>query len=131
MNQARYYADSVSKYRGEIEYNTEYTAGMALSQLIIINNDLVNKYIDEVPEQVPLIILDRKPVVCMARNGKYTKQTRKITRRIVFVRNGEKRNIHKTGWCEGGMQLADIGTNHVRDEELNSRSVYSMVRIDN
>ena len=35
-----------------------------------------------VPEQAHIIILDGKPAVCMANNGKYTKHTRKFSRRI-------------------------------------------------
>ena len=49
----------------------------------------------------------------MAKNGKDTKHTRQIARRMNFVRNGEKCNMHKIDWCEGGLHLADIGTNNV------------------
>ena len=60
-----------------------------------------------------MIFLDRKSAMCMAENGKDTKHTRHIARRIHFVRNGEKFKMHKIDWCEGGLQLADIGTNNV------------------
>ena len=43
---------------------------------------------DIVPEEAPLIILDSKSDVCMDNNGKYTKNTRHIPRRVNFVRNG-------------------------------------------
>ena len=42
-----------------------------------------------VPEEAPLIILDRKSYVCMAKNVKGTKHIRRIFRRVHFVRNGE------------------------------------------
>ena len=44
----------------------------------------------------------------MANNGKYTKHTRKIARRMHFVRNGEKFKMHKIEWCEGGLQLQTL-----------------------
>ena len=41
----------------------------------------------------------------------------------------EKRNID---WCEGGMQLVDIDTNNVVDDDFfNPRMKYIMVRLDN
>ena len=41
-----------------------------------------------VPEEAPLIVLGSKSAMCMAKNGKDTKHTRHIARRIYFVRNG-------------------------------------------
>ena len=32
-----------------------------------------------------------------------------------FVRNGEKCKMNKIDWCEGGLQLADIGTKNVSE----------------
>ena len=52
--------------------------------------ELLNKDTDIVPEEDPKIILDRKSSVFMDKNGKYTKYTRRISRRVHFVRNGEK-----------------------------------------
>ena len=49
----------------------------------------------------------------MAKNGKYTKHTRHIAKRIHFVRNVEKCKMHKIDWFEGGLKLADIGTKNV------------------
>ena len=46
----------------------------------------------------------------MAKNGKDTKYTRRIVRRMYLVRNGETCKMDKINWCEGGLQLADIGT---------------------
>ena len=43
-----------------------------------------------VPKEALLIVLDRKSAMCMANNGKYTKHTRNIARRIHLVRNGKK-----------------------------------------
>ena len=34
-------------------------------------------------------------------------------------------------WCEEGLQLEYIGTKNVREDELNPRLVYAMVRLDN
>ena len=41
-----------------------------------------------VPKEAPLIVLDSKSAMCMAKNGKDTKHTRPIARRMHFVRNG-------------------------------------------
>ena len=84
-----------------------------------------------VPEQAPLIILDRKSVICMDNNGKDTKHTRHISRKMYFVINGEEWNLHKTVWCEGGLKLAYIVTINLKEDELNPRLGYYMVRIDN
>ena len=67
----------------------------------------------------------------MAKNGKNTKHTRHISRRVHFVCNGENRKIHKVGWCEEGLQLADIATKNVGDNYLTSRKKYIMVRLEN
>ena len=50
---------------------------------------LLNKDPDILPEEAPLIILDRKYDVRMDKNGKYTKYNRHVARRVHFVRNGE------------------------------------------
>ena len=39
--------------------------------------------------------------------------------------------MHKIDWCEGGMQLADIGTKNVSEPALTQRMKYIMVRLEN
>ena len=51
-------------------------------------HELLNKYPDIFPEEAPIIIQDNKYAVCMAKNGKYTKHTSHIDRRVHLVRNG-------------------------------------------
>ena len=53
-------------------------------------HELLNEDPDMVPEEAPLIVLYSKYAMCMAKNSKDTKHTRNITRRMHFVRNGEK-----------------------------------------
>ena len=36
-----------------------------------------------------------------------------------------------TVWCEGGLQIAGIGTNNVRGDGLNPRLGYALVRLEN
>ena len=60
-----------------------------------------------------------------------TKHTRHISRRINFVKNGEKCKMHKIDGCEGGLQLADIGTKNVSEPDLTPRMKYIMVRLEN
>ena len=63
---------------------------MALPHYRILNNELMNKDLDEVPKEAPLIMLDSKSSVFMANNDNYTKYTIQISRRMHFVRNGEE-----------------------------------------
>ena len=104
---------------------------MALAHFRMLILDLLNKDPDIVPEEAPLIVLDSKSSMCMAKNGKDTKHTRHIARRMHFVRNGENCKMHKIDWCEGGLQLADIGTKNVSEPDLPPRMKYIMVRLDN
>ena len=78
---------------------------MDLANTRMINNELLNKDIYVVPEQSPIIILDRKSSMCMAKNGKDTKYTRYISRIIQFLRNDKECNINNKVCCEGGLQL--------------------------
>ena len=84
-----------------------------------------------VREKAPLIVMDIKSDMCMAKNGKDTKHTRRIARRMHFVRNGEKCKMQKIDWCEGGLQLADIVTKNVNEPDLTPRMKYIMVRLEN
>ena len=67
----------------------------------------------------------------MAENGKDTKHTRHIARRMYFVRNGENYNMQKIDWCEGGIQLAEIGAKNVSEPDITPRMKYIMVRLEN
>ena len=102
---------------------------MDLAHFRILIHELLNKDTDIVPDESPLIVLDIKSAMCMAKNGKDTKHTRHIARRMHFVRNGEKCKIHKIDWCEGGLQLADIATKDVSEPDLTPRMKYIMVRL--
>ena len=79
----------------------------------------------------PLIVLDSKSAQCMAKNGIDTKHTRHIARRMHFEGNGEKCKMHKIEWCEGGLQLADIGTKNVSEPDITPRMKYILVRLEN
>ena len=100
-------------------------------------HEFLNKDPDIVPEESPLIVLDSKYAMCMATNNKNTKHTRQMSRRMHFVRNGEKCKIHKMhkkhniDWCEGGLQLAEISINNVGEHDLTPIMRYIMVRLDN
>ena len=104
---------------------------MDFAHLRMLIHDFLNKDPDIVPEEAPLIILDSKSYVCMANNGKDTKHTRHISRRVYFVSNGENWKMHKIDWCEGGLELSYIATKNVVENYLNPRMKYIMVRLDN
>ena len=90
---------------------------MDLAHFRMLIHELFNKDPDIVPEEAPLIILDSKSDFCMAENGKDTKHTRHVARRVNFVRNDEKCKIHKIDWLEGGLKLAYIATKKVGENE--------------
>ena len=94
---------------------------MALAHFRMLIHELLNKYPDIVPEEAFLIVLDSKSAICMSNNGKDTKHTRHIARRMHFVRNGENCKMHKIDRCEGGLQLADIGTKNLSEPDLNTK----------
>ena len=78
----------VAQSIAESEYNAACTAGMALAHFRMLIHELLNKDPDMVPEEGPVIVLDSKSTMCMAKNGKDTKHTRHISRRMHYVRNG-------------------------------------------
>ena len=104
---------------------------MALAHFRMLFNELLNNDPDLVPEGDPLIILDRNSSMYMAKNGKDTKHTRHIARRVHFVINGEKCKMNKIDWCKGGLQLSDVATRNSGENYLNHRIKYIMVRINN
>ena len=104
---------------------------MALAHFRMLVHELFNEDPDMVPKEAPLIVLDGKYAMCMAKNGRDTKHTRQIARRMNFVRNGEKCKMHKIECCEGGLQLAEIGTKNLSEPDLTPRMKYIMVRLEN
>ena len=94
-------------------------------------HELLNKDLDIVPREAPMIILDSKTAVCMAKNDKDTKHTRIIARRMNPLRNGENCKMHKIDWCEGDLKLADIATDNSGEHGLALKIKYSTVRLYN
>ena len=52
----------------------------------------------------------------MANNNKNTNNTNHITRRVHFMRNGEKYKMHNIDWCEGGLKMLETETKNVWGE---------------
>ena len=88
IDHATYATGTVAQSSAESEYNAACTAGMDLAYFGMLIHELLNKDPDIVPEEDPLIVLDSKSYMCVAKNGKDTKHTRHIARRMDFVRNG-------------------------------------------
>ena len=103
INHNKHVPGPVYQSSAKSEYNIAHTARVALAHLMMLNNELTNKDPYVIPYQALLIIFDSKSAVCMAKNGKDTKQTRHISRRMNLGRNGEECNLHKKFWCEGGL----------------------------
>ena len=78
-----------------------------------------------------MIVLDSKSTMCMAKNGKYTKHTRHISRRMHIVRNGEKMQDAQDLLVLGDLKLEDIGTKNVGEPDLTPRMKYIMVMLEN
>ena len=104
---------------------------MDLAHFRMLVHELLNEDPDMVSKKSPLIVLDSRSAMCMAKNGKDTKHTRHIASRMHFVRNWEKCKMHKIDWCEGGLQLAYIGTKNVSEPNLTPRMKYRMVILEN
>ena len=104
---------------------------MDLSHFRMLINELLNKDPDIFPEEAPLIILDIKSDMCMAKNSKDTKNTSHIARMMDFVRSDEKCKMHKIYWYEGGLKLVVVSTKNVGAHDLTPRMKYIMVIIDN
>ena len=121
----------IDQSSAESEYNTKCTVGMDLAHFRMLIHEWLNKDKGIVPEEAPLIFLGSKYDMCMAKNGKDTKHTRKIARRMHLVRNGKKCKMHRIDCCEGGLQLEDIATKNVGEHDLTTRIKYIMARIDN
>ena len=68
---------------------------MALARFRMLVHELLNENPEMVPKEAPLIVLESKSAMCMAKNGKDTKHTRHIARIMHFVKNGEKYKMHK------------------------------------
>ena len=122
---------SVSQSSAESEYNAACTSGMALAHFRMLIHELLNKDPDIVLDEVPQIILDSKSDVCMANNGKDTKHTRHISRRVYFVSNDKKCKVKNIDCREGSLHLADIETKIVSKNDLNTRIKYIIVRLEN
>ena len=78
----------VAQSSAESEYNAACTAGTDLAHFRMLIHEFLNEDPDMVPREASLIVLDSKSAMFMAKNGKDTKHTRHIARRIHFVRNG-------------------------------------------
>ena len=104
---------------------------MDFAHIRMLIHKILNKDPYIVREESPLIILDIRSAVCMDNNGKDSKHTRHIFRRVNFVRNCKNCKMHNIDWCEGDIQFSDIVTNNVGDNDLNPRMKYITVRLDN
>ena len=68
---------------------------MALAHFRMLSHELFNKDPDIFPEEDHLIVLDSKYDMCMAKNGKYTKQKNHI-KRIMHLIMIEYRVVYGT-----------------------------------
>ena len=58
----------VAQSSAESEYNAACTAGMTLAYFRMLVAELLNEDPDMVPKEAPLIVLDIKYAMCMAKN---------------------------------------------------------------
>ena len=66
---------------------------MVRAHFRVLNNELLDKDTDVVPEQEPIIILDSKLAMCTSNNVTVTKYTRHISRIMHFLINVEGFNL--------------------------------------
>ena len=79
----------VAQYGAESGYNAACTEVMDLPYFRMLIHEWFNKDTDIVTQAEPLIILYIKSDFYIYKNGKDTKHTSNISRRVHFVRNGE------------------------------------------
>ena len=103
---------------------------MALANFRMLIHELLKKDPDIFSEASPIIILNSKSAVCMAKNVKDNKHTMHIYSRVNFVRNGDNCKTHKILCYEVGLQLENSVTKNFGENDLNPRIKYTMVRID-
>ena len=58
----------VAQSSAHSEYNSACTAGMALAHFRMLVHELFNEDTDMVPKEAPVIVLDSKSALCMAKN---------------------------------------------------------------
>ena len=63
----------VAQSSAESEYNTECTVGMALENFRMLVHELLNEDLDMVPKESPLIVLDSKLAMYMAKKVRIPK----------------------------------------------------------
>ena len=80
----------VAQSRAESEYNSACTAGMALAYFRMLVHELSNEDPDMVPKESPLIVLDSKSAMCMAKNGKDIKHTKTHCKENSFCKECRK-----------------------------------------
>ena len=95
------------------------------------NIGMMNKVPYLVPDHAHPIIMESNSALCMANNGKGKKHTRHISRIINFIINCEDLYMYKTVWCEGCLEISDIGNKGVRENEFIPILGYTMVRLYN
>ena len=89
IDQGKHVPVPVYQSSAESDYNSACTAGMDLAHFRMLIHEYLNKDPEIVPEEAPLIVLDSKSGMGMDKNGKDTKHTRHIVRRINVTRNGK------------------------------------------
>ena len=84
IDHGTHFTGLVARSSAESEYNAAYTAGMNLAHFRMLIHEFLNKDPDKVPYESPFIVLDSKSAMFMSKNGKDTKHTRHIARRMYF-----------------------------------------------
>ena len=74
----------VAQYNAESDYNAACTAGMDLAHFRMLVHELLNEDPDMVLNEAPLIVLDSKSVMCMAKNGRDNKIPDKLQEEYIL-----------------------------------------------
>ena len=84
VNHATHVPRPVAQSSAESEYNAACTAGMALAHFRMLKSEFEGKNPDKITSDPPLIVMNSRSGVDMAKNGKDTKHTRHIASQISF-----------------------------------------------
>ncbi len=111
-----FFPDPVALSSAEAKYNTCCHACMALAHVRGIFLGIEG--LDPNSTLTTPIILDSKSAQAMGNSFRDTAHTRHIMRRYHYVRHPREVGQAVLHWCEGPLQLADIGTKNLPADDL-------------
>ena len=103
----------VAMSSAEAENNTAATAGMGMSHIRMLWNELEYTDPDDLWDPAILMLCDNNSAVIMINTEKDTKSQRHTKRRLMFSRQQRREGELRTEFLSNSFMLADIGTKNL------------------